>query len=292
MKIKCLCGKMITDNTNALPHKARFIADQDHFDFQETLDWGFQREMYQCDGCGRLWLYDQEDNLRSFKPDDDGSRAVLGSILGSTRGEAYPAALSAGWHDWKTPPEGDIFWPSSGARPGGFEVHKDRAVFEARYHEVFKQLQQEGRLRSAVMHEGEKKLHEWPDKPEPKLPEDGILWRGWNEETIGLIKEKSRPFLVFVTDPRPDVAPSLKKLLKALPENPALRELLKEQVSVLLTHSAAPEPFKSLGAGETFHVAVFAPTGTPLVTFKLAGETSALVDEIVLVLEKLRETWV
>jgi hypothetical protein len=57
--------------------------------------------------------------------------------------------------------------------------------------------------------------------------------------------------------------------------------------------AALPDELKLPGAGTDYHVAVLSPYGmTPLVTFGVVtGKPADLVAEIVLVLERLLETW-
>jgi hypothetical protein len=77
---------MISDATDALPHKAHLIADQD---FGAVLDavergdvraWiGLTRVMYECSDCGRLWLNDAGGKLHAFSPEGD-AKPLLRSI--------------------------------------------------------------------------------------------------------------------------------------------------------------------------------------------------------------------
>ena len=80
MKFECLCGTLIPDQTDALPYKAQFVADQDWFDLMEAIDeptphdirttlWRKLRIAYQCRECGRIWLNDKAGKLHSFAPD-------------------------------------------------------------------------------------------------------------------------------------------------------------------------------------------------------------------------------
>ena len=80
MKFECLCGTLIPDQTDALPHKARIVADQDWFDLSESTDvrtsgeitltlWRATRIAYQCRECGRIWINDKAGTLHSFVPD-------------------------------------------------------------------------------------------------------------------------------------------------------------------------------------------------------------------------------
>ena len=51
---------------------------------------------------------------------------------------------------------------------------------------------------------------------EHDFPDGGILWRGWNEETLRLVQQRERPVLLFVADPDPLVWPFLREAFKAL----------------------------------------------------------------------------
>ena len=128
----------------------------------------------------------------------------------------------------------------------------------------------------------------------PEFPEKGILWRGWNEETLGIIHEKNRPVFLFVADPDSLVAPFLKAILTAMPGNEKLRGLLHEYFpAVFIEAGSLPADLKSFGAGSGFHIAVLSPAGfTPMVTFDpVSGNPEKVVEEIVAALERLREVW-
>ena len=127
-----------------------------------------------------------------------------------------------------------------------------------------------------------------------QFPDQGILWRGWNDETLRLIREKDVPVLLFVADPDPMLSPFLKVVFETMPGNARLRDLLHERHPALfLEADALPEELKLLGAGSRFHIAVLSPSGlTPMVTIDPSGGTPAtIVDEIVRVLERLDEVW-
>lgn len=90
MKFECVCGTLVLDQTDALPHKAQFVADQDWSSLLETIDelsaqsrarpeensmaitsalLRFSRIAYQCRECGRIWINDKAGRLHSFAPD-------------------------------------------------------------------------------------------------------------------------------------------------------------------------------------------------------------------------------
>ena len=52
---------------------------------------------------------------------------------------------------------------------------------------------------------------------ESDFPGEGILWRGWNEETLALIQQKGLPVLLFVADPNALAWPFLKAVFRAMP---------------------------------------------------------------------------
>jgi hypothetical protein len=127
-----------------------------------------------------------------------------------------------------------------------------------------------------------------------EFSEKGILWRDWNDETLGIIQEKNRPVFLFVADSDPLVAPFLKAIFKAMPDNEKLRGLLHEFFpAVFIKAGSLPEDLKLFGAGNRFHIAVLSPAGfTPMITFDpVSGSPEKMVDEIVIALERLRKVW-
>jgi hypothetical protein len=129
---------------------------------------------------------------------------------------------------------------------------------------------------------------------EREFPDGGILWRGWNKETVAIIKERDKPVLLFVADPDPLAFPFLREIFREMPKNARLRALLHETYVALYIEAAAlPEELKLPGAGTDYHLAILSPYGmTPLVVFNVVtGKPAELVAEIVLVLERLLEAW-
>jgi hypothetical protein len=130
--------------------------------------------------------------------------------------------------------------------------------------------------------------------PTPRFPEEGILWRGWSDETLKAIDEKKRPVLLFVADPDPLVSPFLREIFKEMPANARLRALLHEfYLALYIEANALPELLKELGAGSRYHIAILSPYGlTPMITFDaISGKPASVVDEIVVVLERLLDAW-
>jgi hypothetical protein len=127
-----------------------------------------------------------------------------------------------------------------------------------------------------------------------QFPEKGILWRGWDDETLTAIAEKKRPVLLFVADPNSVAWPFLKEIFKEMPANAKLRALLHEFYPALFIKAdAVPEELEMLGAGSRYHIAVLSPYGlTPMVTIDpMRGSPSDVVNEIALILEQLIDVW-
>ena len=118
-----------------------------------------------------------------------------------------------------------------------------------------------------------------------QFPEQGILWRGWSDETLSAIEEKKWPVLLFVADPDPIVWPFLREILVEMPTSDKLRALLHEFfLALFVSADALPEHLKELGAGSRYHIAVLSPFGlTPMVTIDpLSGQPAEVVNSIVL----------
>lgn len=87
MWIQCVCGNQIKDTTDGISYKARYISDQDWFEVLDKIAsliesnqadrktlcrefYGFfggkTKAMYQCTGCGRLFVEDKNGEMREF----------------------------------------------------------------------------------------------------------------------------------------------------------------------------------------------------------------------------------
>ncbi len=97
MKIECSCGAIILDGTDALPHKAHVVPDQEWDAMLEAVDGAIERAAarpaqlsdalrsareaviraarpsWQCRECGRLYLDDTAHQAREFLPGSDES---------------------------------------------------------------------------------------------------------------------------------------------------------------------------------------------------------------------------
>jgi hypothetical protein len=131
------------------------------------------------------------------------------------------------------------------------------------------------------------------DTTEKDFPGKGILWRGWDDDTLRIIQEKNRPVLLFVADTDPFVWPFLRETFKAMPANARLRELLNDFYSaVFVKADSIPVDLEELGAGSKYHIAVLSPYGlTPIVTIEIQRSPEEVVRTIVEILECLVDVW-
>jgi hypothetical protein len=132
-----------------------------------------------------------------------------------------------------------------------------------------------------------------PEISEEDFPDKGILWRGWNEDTLRIIQEKNRPVLLFVADTDPFVWPFLREIFKAMPASARLRQLLNDFYPALFIKAdSTPPDLKALGAGSDYHVAVLSPCGlTPIVTIEIQRSPDEVIHSIVEILERLVDVW-
>lgn len=105
MHFRCICGHRISDTSDNLPYSARLVADVDLYDYWEAWErtgrgqvlgrlsdpMDYEKIIYQCEECGRLYFDDPEDPSRfiSFFPEDK-NVMVTGPVQGdSWRGYIY-----------------------------------------------------------------------------------------------------------------------------------------------------------------------------------------------------------
>ena len=130
--------------------------------------------------------------------------------------------------------------------------------------------------------------------PTPEFPGQGILWRGWEDETLRIINEKQQPILLFVPDTDPFVWPFLRETFKEMPKNAKLRDLLHTKcLALYIEADKLPEELKLLGAGSRYHIAILSPAGlTPMITVDpTSGKPAAIVEHIASLLERISQNW-
>lgn len=101
MWIRCKCGSIIHDNTDAIPYKGHIISDKEYFklldvademiessfrnrealamNFRDNMTNGYIRikAIYQCRNCGRILLEDENNQYCSFVPDGHEQKDLL-----------------------------------------------------------------------------------------------------------------------------------------------------------------------------------------------------------------------
>jgi hypothetical protein len=109
MKFLCGCGKVISDQTDYLPHKAHFIGDEDWFAFLNAIDDAIEKSgpapddkqaavtsvralvrkiaqtIYQCPSCGELSVSEGKAS-HEFRPVNPASPKNLLRGLQNVRG--------------------------------------------------------------------------------------------------------------------------------------------------------------------------------------------------------------
>jgi len=123
-------------------------------------------------------------------------------------------------------------------------------------------------------------------------PEQGIFWRGLDDETLRLIAERGWPVLLFVADSDPPVWPFLRAIFPAMPRDARLRELLHDFVPLFIKADDLPDELKAYGAGSRYHIAVLSPHGfNPLVTVNVLRPPEEVIATIIDTLERFADIW-
>ncbi len=126
----------------------------------------------------------------------------------------------------------------------------------------------------------------------PDYRDRGILWLRCDDDALDAIALKGQPVLLFVGNTESAATPALRALLKAMPQNERLRDLLYRHYSALFIEAGAdvPDEFEHL---RDYQVAILSPIGlTPLLTIDPArGTADEVVEHMVDVLEHLRGIW-
>ncbi|MCU0494734.1 MAG: hypothetical protein MUD01_24370 [Chloroflexaceae bacterium] len=194
MKIYCECGHIISDQTDYISYKARFVADQDYFDLQEAVEMHIKelvaaitgsppeqrstaaaaeemvenvydtirsymrRAIYQCSACGRLFVDDAQFNSQVFVPND----SVPHNLMRSMHGDQWKRPLRGLWKEWQTDPDKGELWWGFGDAEQGYEHFDNFETLQEKYFEVFTRLHAKGILRDAHLRKGEEMIHQWP----------------------------------------------------------------------------------------------------------------------------------
>lgn len=204
MKIGCVCGNVLRDQTDNIPFKARFVADQDFEDLGDEIQqklaalldqapgapagdlksslgsviWNalhaYTRSMYQCRNCGRLCVDDPDDPraLQWFRPgEDDDWKLLLASVKGAGS-KVWRGNLVGHWDPSAS--RGEIWFDPPAGEKGGYEEFDDWDRLEKRYFDLLAVLQADpdaAGARLGISGEGEpgRDVHRWsPRDPSPR----------------------------------------------------------------------------------------------------------------------------
>jgi hypothetical protein len=165
MKFSCVCGNVLRDQTDGIPYKAWFAADQDLEKITQSV--GVQiakgddseslgdriysslfprlHALYQCYNCGRVFVDDPDDPTRFqvFRPEEGAWKKVFAS-------RKPEAARRWGRNlvgHWDTASEsGELWFDPAENETGGYETFDDRAKLDARYYALFAAMRASGTL--------------------------------------------------------------------------------------------------------------------------------------------------
>lgn len=195
MTIICQCDFIVRDQTDFLPHKAYFTADMDLDDFWQVIATAFEdlagalrstatdeasvraairkvqeqaedaslryrRLMYQCPGCGRLYIDDTKGVPHVFEPSNAEASAHL---LRSVEGEKWKGFLRGYW-DGRTAgePRRELRWQAGADSKCVLTSFDDFPSLLDKYFEVLQSLHEREILRWACLAKDGKSIHEWP----------------------------------------------------------------------------------------------------------------------------------
>jgi hypothetical protein len=197
MTISCICGNILRDQTDHVPYKAHFVADQDYEDLLVGIEqqlaailaqdrgtptatnenhllgrvlWdamrSYTRTMYQCSNCGRLCLDDPDDppQLRWFKPEDDRQwKRLLASVKGEGS-KVWMRNLVGHWDPSRS--QGQLWFDPPAGEKGGVEEFTEWSSLQSRYYELFELMKSEGNLAGARLGIGSygdpiRDVHSW-----------------------------------------------------------------------------------------------------------------------------------
>ncbi len=164
MKITCICGELLSDNTDFISYKAHVVADQDYFDYLDAAPGRerhqYERAMYQCNDCGRLLLQNRAGDMHHytfFMPED---ATAAKSALRSNLGARWRGFLRGDWGRSR-----EVWW-FAGDGEGGAEQFETWEALERRYRQLFETLRARDLLRHAFLTKDAETVHAWPPQDE------------------------------------------------------------------------------------------------------------------------------
>ncbi|MBP1967558.1 hypothetical protein [Paenibacillus aceris] len=180
MKINCRCGSLIIDQTDYHSNKGYIISDQDYFDLLEIIDnaieksgptpkdkeravmgirsliGGFQKNVYQCFSCGRIYISTKGNELKEFTAVEHSQGS---SILSSTKGESWKRPIIGDWDDSR---KGEILgylWCYGYSKE--YSNSENFQTLQEDYFKLLGDLSAKGTVRSALLKHNKQVIHSW-----------------------------------------------------------------------------------------------------------------------------------
>ena len=163
-KIVCECSYVISDQTDYIREKAKFVADQDFEDFfkaveKETsndeelcISWDYLGDIFQCPNCGNIMIYSADYTRRcDFKPVN---KEQCKNITLSCLGDNWKGFLRGHYSGAKHPLEykrskGELSWDTN--KESGYICNMTLDELRKGYYEKFEELTTSGILRSSFL---------------------------------------------------------------------------------------------------------------------------------------------
>jgi len=149
-KVKCECGYVILDQTDQIREKARFVADQDFFDFLDAIEkdkeesyssWDYLGDIFQCPDCGNIMIYSADYSRRcDFRPVN---KEQCKNITLSFLGEQWKGHLIGRYYgethslEYKRN-KGELYWNTN--KESGYICDMTIEDLKKRYYEKYEEL--------------------------------------------------------------------------------------------------------------------------------------------------------
>ena len=150
-KVVCECGHIISDQTDYIRQKARFVADQDFFDFLDTVEkerdeeasssWSYLGDIFQCPDCGNVMIYSADYSRRcDFRPVN---KEQCKGITASCLGERWKGTIVGHYEGASHPLEcmrnkGELYWNTN--KESGRIQDMTVEELRKRYYEKYEEL--------------------------------------------------------------------------------------------------------------------------------------------------------
>ncbi|MEK3876056.1 hypothetical protein [Paenibacillus sp. FSL M7-0420] len=188
MNFRCECGHRIHDNTDYLPYKGYFLADQDQDDLMDEIDDAIEKSgptprdkeeaamrirslitrlfksAYQCSNCGNLFMDLGPAGLEMFRAVDPVNKNLLRSALG----EQWRGHVFGEWKDilpeWQTS-HGILYNETNVSCPSGESAgnghYSDWEALERDYYQLFDELKNRNAIRYSQLEKNGALIHSW-----------------------------------------------------------------------------------------------------------------------------------